>query len=209
MNQGARKVVVHVPRVASIYREVYGWVDRSNQQLSYYNSEFRSIRKQSRVLDSLMEMYVLVNGHTLWRNNPNLTEGVSRDSQSQSEFRFAVIRVWYALFKKTNGRDEILHYPGNKQRNHRRMLSATLMSPRKGHHKLIRISADETSSKRCRLRCRMCNNKTSFKCDKCSSPGDPLVLCEPKATGRQCWNEYHVRREYDLPSSQSQDQDDF
>ena len=182
----------------------YGWVDRNNQQLSYYNTEFMCVRKQSRVLDSLMEMYVLVNGHTLWRNNPQLLEGLSKDSTSQSEFRFAIIRIWYAMYKKTNGRDEVLHYPFNKQRHHRRKLATTLASPRKGHHDSARITADETSSKRCRLKCRMCSKKTSFKCAKCSNPGDPLALCESK-NGRQCWNEYHVRREFDIPSSQSQD----
>ena len=34
--------------------------------LSYHNTEFRSVRKQNCVFDSLIEMNVLVNGHTLW-----------------------------------------------------------------------------------------------------------------------------------------------
>ena len=97
VNQGAEQTVIHVPEVARLYREIYGWVDRSNQQLSYYNAEFRSIRKQSRILDCMIEMYVLVNGRTLWRNFPHLMEGLSKDAMSQSQFRFSIIRVWYAV----------------------------------------------------------------------------------------------------------------
>ena len=65
VDQRADREVIHVPKVAELYKEIYGWVDRGNQQLSYHNTEFRSVRKQNRVLDSLIEMYVLVNGHTL------------------------------------------------------------------------------------------------------------------------------------------------
>ena len=93
-NQEAEQRVIHLPKVAKLYREIYGFVNRSNQQLSYYNTEFRSVRKQSRIFDSLCEMYPLVNGHTLWRNSPNLTTNVKRDPKSQSAFRFEVIRIW-------------------------------------------------------------------------------------------------------------------
>lgn len=206
VNQGAKKAVIHVPHVAKVYKEVYGWVDRSNQQLAYYNSEVRSIRKQSRVLDCLLEMYVLVNAHTIWRNSPNLLEGLSRDKMAQSEFRFEIIRVWYTMFRKTNGSKEVLHYGISRQPNHRRKLAHTITSPRKGCHDTERISTDETTCKSQRLRCRICKRKSSYKCRKCSSRGEPLVLCSAK-TGRQCWNEYHVTREYDLPSSQSQSQE--
>ena len=109
VNQGRDQVAIHVPEVATLYREMYGWVDRSNQQLSYYNTELRSVRKQSRVFDSLCEMYVLVNGHTLWRNSANLVADMSKDTCSQSSFRFEIIRVWYAMYKKTNSRMDILH----------------------------------------------------------------------------------------------------
>ena len=114
VNQGAEKAVIHVPEVARLYREIYGWVDRSNQELAYYSTECRSIRKQSRIFDSLCEMYVLANGHTLWRNCMNLTGGISKDAVSQSSFRFKVIRFRYALFKMTNGRMSVLHYPSYK-----------------------------------------------------------------------------------------------
>ena len=134
VNQGEDDVVIHVPKVGEIYREVYGWVDRTNQQLSYYNTEFRSVRKQSRVFDSLCEMYVLVNGHTLWRNSQNLIAGKTRDACTQSSFRFEIIRAWYAMFKKSNGRMGILHYPSRKLSTHKRTVEMTLMSPNKGHH---------------------------------------------------------------------------
>ena len=179
VNQGAERPIIHVPLVAQLYREIYGWVERSNQQMSYYNSEFRSIRKQSRVFDNLREMYVLVNGHTLWRNSNHLAQGMSKDAISQSEFRFAVIRVWYAMYRKTNGRTEVLHYPANIQARHRRPLRSTLMSPRKGSHAAGKILQSETSSEDRRLRCRICKRKSSFKCTKCSSAGHPLVLCSP------------------------------
>ena len=112
-----------------------GFVDRSNQQLSYYNTEFCSVRKQlSRIFDSLCEMYALINGHTLWCNSPKLTANLTRDAKSQSAFRFEVIRIWYAKFKMTNGRMGIIHYPTVKLRRKKRSLETTLLSPRKGHN---------------------------------------------------------------------------
>ena len=53
----------------SQYHPIYGWVDRCNQQLSYYNAEFWSVKKHCSVLDSLTEMYALVNGHASWLNS--------------------------------------------------------------------------------------------------------------------------------------------
>ena len=117
---------VHVPKVASQYRAVYGWVDRCNQQLSYYNAEFRSVTKQSKVLDLLTEMYALVNGHAI-RHNSNLRE----NTIDSSEFRFEIIRTWYAKFKLHNAKAEVLHYP-LRQPWTRRDLSTVLLSPRKG-----------------------------------------------------------------------------
>ena len=86
-NQRAEQIVIHPPKVSTLYREIYGFVDRSNQQLSYYNTEFCSVRKQSRIFESLCEMYALVNRHTLWRNSPNLT-ALTRSAKSQTAFRF-------------------------------------------------------------------------------------------------------------------------
>ncbi len=84
---------------------MYGWVDCCNQQLAYYNAESRSVRKQSRVLDSLIEMDALVNAHALW-NNSNLRV----NPVESADFRFEFIRIWYAVFKHHNARSEILHY---------------------------------------------------------------------------------------------------
>ena len=151
-----------MPKVAELYKEIYGWVGRGNQQLSYHNTEFRSVRNQNRVLDSLIEMYVLVNGHTLWRNSPNLMCNITRENMSQREFRFAVIRFWYAMFRKANGRMEVLLYPVSKQTHHRRCLAMTVTSPRKGTHNIQRTSSEDTSSKDQRLKCRICGKKTSF-----------------------------------------------
>ena len=148
-------------------------------------------------------MHVLANGHTLWRNCINLTGGMSKDAVSQSSFRFDVIRVWYALFKMTNGRMSVLHYPSLKPRSNKRKLEQTITSPRKGHHSVERITSEESTGSKRRLRCRICKKKTSYKCSKCSNPGDPLVLCSIE-TGRHCWNTYHLAREYDVASSQSQ-----
>ncbi len=77
---------------------------------------------------------------------------------------------------------------------------------KKGYrHDLERIPKTETTkSERC-LRSCVCKRKTYFKCLGCSSPGDPLSICFPPA-GRDCWNRYHVQREYNLPSRQSHDE---
>eukprot|EP00794_Sanderia_malayensis_P001103 gene1103-biopygen337 len=207
VNQGREKVIIHMPRVAALYREMYGWVDRTKQQLSYYNAEFRSVRKQNRIFDSLCEMYVLGNGHTLWRNSTNLHEQLSKNALSQSSFRFEVIRIWYAKFKMYHGRMPVLHYPSDKPRGKKRSLESALASPRKGRHEEKRISAEESSSKEKRLKCRICHKKTSFCCKKCSGPGDPFALCS-NTRGRDCWNKFHAAREFDLPSSQSQENEE-
>ena len=127
----------------------------------------------------MIEMYVLVNGHTLWRNFPHLMEGLSKDAMSQSQFRFSIIRVWYAVCcfqddKWKNGSTSLSWVSACcKQRK----LDQTLMSPRKDRHHVERIGSSDSSAKRCRLKCRVCKRKSSHKCGKCSNPGDPLVLC--------------------------------
>ena len=118
VNQGADREIVHVPEVAELYKEIYGWVDRGNQQLSYYSTEFRNVRKQNRILDSLIEMYVLVNGHTFRLISLNLMCNITRENMPQREFRFPGIEVFY--------------YPVNKQTHHRRSLAMTVTSPRNG-----------------------------------------------------------------------------
>ena len=125
-NRHGEETGVHIPRVAAHYRSVYGWVDRCNQQLAYYNAEFRSVRKQNRVLDSLLEMYVLVNGHTVWANS-----NLRSKKYESSDFRFEIIRIWYAKFKVFNARQEVLHYPLRQPRT-RRKVTTVILSPRKG-----------------------------------------------------------------------------
>ena len=88
-NKGGRSIV-HIPKVAAIYRKTYGWVDRTN--LAYYNTEHRTVRKQSRVLDSMIEIYALNNMHAVWQNSPHLAEFES--VSCTADFRFAVVKVW-------------------------------------------------------------------------------------------------------------------
>ena len=72
-------------------------------------------------------MYALVNGHAIW-NSSNLRE----NTIDSSEFRFEIIRTWYAKFRLHNAkRQEVLHYP-SRQPWTRRDLSTVLLSPRKG-----------------------------------------------------------------------------
>ncbi len=99
--------------------------------------------------------------------------------------------------KRQNG---CVALPEFATKSNKRKLTQTITSPRKGHHSVGRINSDESSSSKRRLRCRICKKKTSYKCARCS---DPLVLCSNE-TGRDCWNEYHQAREYDVASSQSQ-----
>ena len=132
-NQGD-EIGVYIPKVAVHYRSIYGWVDRCNQQLAYYNSEFRSIRKQNRILDSLIEMYAVINGHTIWENS-----NLRVKKFTSASFRFEVIRIWYAIFKLHNGRHEILHYPERQPRT-RRSVDKVVLSPRKGIKKQLEES---------------------------------------------------------------------
>ena len=126
---------------------------------------------------------------------------VTRENMSQSEFRFAVIRIWYAIFRKTNGRMEVLHYPVNKQTHHRQSLAMTVASPRKGTHNIQRISTENSSSKDQCLRCCICGKKTCFKCSKWT-----LWSFAAQTQVDRCWSQYRITQEYDLPSSQSQEE---
>ena len=65
----------------------------------------------------------------------------------------------------------------------------------------MRLEASDTHSKDRRLKCRICSKKTSYKCDKCSGTGDPFAICKPAIS--DCWNDYHLKHEYDVSSSQS------
>ena len=103
------RMEVYAPKVARLYWSMYGWVDRSNQACSYYSTKYRTRRKQNRVLDSIMEMYAPNNTHAIWINFHNLSGGNHR-ALSVAEYRFEVIRAWYAIFLQLNGKPSVLHY---------------------------------------------------------------------------------------------------
>ena len=179
---------IHTPPSVVLYRQIYGMVDRTNQHQAYYNSECRSVRKQSRVLDSLIETYALCNTFTIWKNLNNITE--KQRLYSSSEFRFAVIRNWYAKCRMHNNKDKLLRNPSS---------NVSIQ----GQHSEAKLTKDDAPNKEQRLRCRICGAKTRTKCDKCSQPNEPLALCS--FNQRNCWNEYYKQREFDVASSQSQD----
>ena len=139
--QEGRGIGVHLPKVASYYRSVYGWVDHCNQQPAY------------------LEMYALTNGHTIFRNS-----NLRVDMISSAEFRFEVIRVWYALFKKYNAKQEILHYPSRQPRTRQNVKSVTL-SPRKGRNFVHTYYADFLHSDKVSIR-----NQRLVSLVKCGSP---------------------------------------
>ena len=120
---------IHTPPSVVLYRQIYGMVDRTNQHQAYYNSECRSVRKQSRVLDSLIETYALCNTFTIWKNLHSITE--KQRLYSSSEFRFAVIRNWYAKCRMHNNKDKLLRNPSSNV-SKRRKVEVSVLSPRKG-----------------------------------------------------------------------------
>ena len=52
-----------------------------------------------------------------------------------------------------------------------------------------------------------CKKLSSWKCDKCSMVGRPVPICSYEKTGRQCWNDLHGLCQYDVRSSQNQQED--
>ena len=202
VNSKGGKIAIHVPKTALLYREMYGWVDRTNQQAAYYNTDRKTVRKQNRVLDALIETYALVNTHTVWLNSLNLISSISRDDRSSSNFRFRIIRAWYAKCRMHNCRSEILRNPTSASKC-KRNIESVLMSPRRGRHNQIRLSNLDAPGKERILHCRMCGMKTTQKCEKCSRLGDPVALCDNKLTERDCWNLFHGGREYDNMDSES------
>ena len=76
--------------MAQIYKSVSHWVDRTNQNTSYYNSEVKSVRKQLRMFFHFLETYALVNGHVLWKSSPNLVANLTKHDKTAAEFRFQV-----------------------------------------------------------------------------------------------------------------------
>ena len=60
--------VLRCPESIRLYQEIYGWVDKTNQQLSYYLTKSRSRRKQTHLLFTIIEIYALCKMHTFWCN---------------------------------------------------------------------------------------------------------------------------------------------
>ena len=56
------------PESVKLYQEIYGRVEKTNQQLFYYLTKSRSVHKQNHLLFSIIKMYTLCNMHTIWCN---------------------------------------------------------------------------------------------------------------------------------------------
>ena len=175
----------------------------SNQALSFFSTKYRTRIKQTRVLDSIAEMYALNNTHAIWINSPNLSGGSNHHALSIAEYRLEVIRAWYTIFRQLNGKLSVLHCNMQLLKK-RRKLENVLSSPRKGFHLQVKLTDVDTPSKDGRLKCRVCGRKTSYKCKTFSAVDDPISLCSRAIKDRVCWENFHAHRTYDVQSSQSQ-----
>ena len=194
---GQDKLITFAPHTAAIYNQNYGHIDRSNQAGSYYKMDRKTVRKQNRVLFDAIETYGLINQHAVLVNSPTLVVNKSKHDISAREFRFDVVRVWLAKCRIAIGTTSI-HYPFRAATNTQGVTSI-IHSPRKGTHKPVKINMERPKKQ---LRCRECSAHTSFKCSKCGNLERPVPLCR-LITGRNCWDTFHQRRIFDLPSSQS------
>ena len=179
------------------YRSGYHFIDRSNQEGSYYNVDRKTVRKQNRVLEDAIETYALINTHTVYINSPNVIQGMGKDEIASDQFRFEIARVWFAKCRALNGRSSVHYLLCRSKRN--RSIYSLIHSPRKGTHAQSKI--DSSNSKK-QLRCCECSNRTTFKCEKCGSFGVIVALCSRERNDKDCWRQYHNKRTFDLPSSQ-------
>ena len=193
---GESRLSVYAPLVAQIYREHYGMVDRSNQAGSYNCIDRKTVRKQNRVLFDGIETYAVTNQHTIYLNSENLVQDLPPKRKRGREFRFDVVRVWFAVCRMAIGQQSI-HYPMQASR-HPPGVKAVIHSPRKGTHRPTKIDARNAKKQ---LRCRKCSKLTTFKCNKCGSLKHPVPLYGEK-TGRNCWEDFHDSRIYHQESSQ-------
>ena len=191
------RIKVYAPKVALLYRSKCGWVDQSNQACSYYSTEYRTRWKQNTALDSITEMYASNNIHASWINSPNLSGGSNPRALSIAEYRFEVIRAWYAIFRQLNGKPSVLHYNMQLPKKRRR-LENVLSSPRKGSNSQVKLTDVDTQTKDGRLTCRVCGRKTSFKCNKCSSVVEPISWCSKAINDRVFGENFHAHRTYDV-----------
>ena len=134
---GESRLSVYAPLVAQIYREHYGMVDRSNQAGSYYRIDSKTVRKQNRVLFDGIETYAVINQHTIYLNSANLVQDPPPKRKSGREFRFDVVRVWFAICRMATGQQNI-HYPMLASR-HPPGVKAVIHSLRKGTHRPTKI----------------------------------------------------------------------
>ena len=192
---GPTKPKTFSPKAVATYRRNYDEIDPSNQTGSYYKIDRKTVRKQNRVLFDAIETYAPVNQHTICINCTNLTENKGKHELSAREFRFDLVRVWFAKCRSATGTISI-HYPF-KSSAHTQGVTAIIHSPRKGTHRSVKIDPEKTKKQ---LRCRECSSHTSFKCSKCGSIGRPVPLFR-RSPGRNCWDIFQNRRVFDLPSS--------
>ena len=69
--------------------------------------------------------------YAVWQNSPHLAEFES--VSCTADFRFSVVKVWYAISKKLGGRPHVLNYPRALRKSGcKRRLEDTVLSPRKG-----------------------------------------------------------------------------
>ena len=70
----------------------------------------KTVRKQNRVLFDAIETYELINQHAVLVSSPNLVVNKSKHDISAREFRFDVVRVWFAKSRIAIGTTSI-HCP--------------------------------------------------------------------------------------------------
>ena len=157
----------------------------------------KTVRKQNQVLFDATKTYGLINQHAVLVNSPNLVTNESKHDTSAREFRFKVVRVWFAKCRIAIGTTSI-HYPFRAATN-TQGITSIIHSSRKGTHKPVKIHVERSKKE---LHCRECSAHTSFKCSKCGNLEPPVPLCR-MITDRNCWDPLHQRRIFDLPTSQS------
>ena len=150
------KLKTFAPKAAATYRRNYGEIDRSNQAGSYYKIDRKTVRKQNRVMFDAIETYALVNQHTICINCTNLTEDKGKHELSTREFRFDVVRVWFAKCRSATVTISI-HYPFKSSSAHTRSHCHHPLS--KEGHSQIRVKIDPEKTKG-QLRCRECSSHT-------------------------------------------------
>ena len=100
---GPTKLKTFAPKAPATNRRNYGEIDRSNQAGSYYKIDRKTVRKQNCVLFNAIETYAPVNQHIICIDCTNLTEDKGKHELSAREFRFDVVRMWFARCRSATG----------------------------------------------------------------------------------------------------------